>query len=393
MTAPGDGDFVRRYYESIEIPFRETKDAQKYQDWVETLENASIFLFAFSLIPGFPFLASSLMIWLDPQEFGHLFGVAIVWKSIFFWWCVLPPLTLLQAISVSKWETRRRKKREKKWLPRPQMRFAYCYSIVEEIRKYLTNQLDQHIDAAMDQWHRMFYSLRFMLHPYGFHLVPEMPPERIIVSEQWPASHRTSDAEKSLFPEILLLQQTFGWFKLEKTTEEINQALNSFGGKLHDRLKDKKNLAAVADCLEELAGYLYSRIPEVSNRGDQGSSEALSSFGTERLISFARKLNALAQYSSEPKPEAEVRKLRKRLLRMGEAAAHAFSHENMAICFVVWYFLTGIIVLAAFKIAFSLFPSLQMDSIIASTMVGAPLAAAVTAIAVSRNKQIGKAEN
>jgi hypothetical protein len=50
------------------------------------------------------------------------------------------------------WDTSRDEKDKKKWLSDPQMRFARCYSISEEIRKFLTNGQPKHIDAALAHW-------------------------------------------------------------------------------------------------------------------------------------------------------------------------------------------------------------------------------------------------
>ena len=68
----------------------------------------------------------------------------------------------------------------------------------------------------------------------------------------------------SWFPQIDMLRISHPWFKLEPSTMKVVDAFNSLSLKIGGRLKDKKDIHAVAMFLSQLAIYLYSIIPELS---------------------------------------------------------------------------------------------------------------------------------
>jgi hypothetical protein len=135
------------YYQSIEEPFNETKKGLEKER--AGLSGAIVVFFLLSLIPLLPFVISKL-VW---RYFSST--VISTWKlhfhlgSFWFWWIVFFITSLgmlLIAVKISGVS----EEEKKKWLSLQQMRFMYCYGVLDEIRTYRTNHMQRHIDAAID---------------------------------------------------------------------------------------------------------------------------------------------------------------------------------------------------------------------------------------------------
>lgn len=187
--------------------------------------------------------------------------------------------------------------------------------------------------------------------------------------------------------EIDQLKRRFSWFRLDRQTETITKAFSALQIKLEDRLGDKKDLLLVQDCLTRLAGYFYSNIPELSAAGEEDDGKALTSFGENDLILFSEQVNALSVYSSESKIETGSTSPQRKVASSISRLAALFSHPNVLVCFLVWYLLSGLLLLLTLSMAFYFLPTQNMDSVLLSTLIGVPPASAVAAVAVSRRQR------
>ena len=143
---PPDPETLDAYFRSIEDPFRETRTESEEGSFLKT---SAVVLFVFSLIPVFPFLLSVAI----PRLFGpkliSFWGLSFSLGSFWFWWVSAFGSSLLLMLCALKFLGPSKEQKEK-WLSPQQMRFAYCYGIVSEIRNYKTNHLSRHIKLATD---------------------------------------------------------------------------------------------------------------------------------------------------------------------------------------------------------------------------------------------------
>lgn len=354
-------DVLEGYFNSIEEPFHETSKGQAEEG---RPIGAFIFLFIFCLIPLVPYLLSKLMFLLWGEKLISYRAIHFHLASFWFWWIVSFVLSLSLLVIVSK-VSGPSKEEKKRWLSPQQMRFAHCYGTVDEIRKYRTNQLSRHIEKAMDYLEKSAKSL-IGAAPLGLVEVvyAEQPVRREIMG--------TVDLRSASRPK---------WYRLRPETELILQAYNDFLPKLRDRLKDKKDLDALEAALTDLAGYQYTEIPELS--GNQ-SQPAFEQVGEESLLSFAQQIVGLPSYRSEQQEQTPKEKFSQKLLSVGFKLSLPFTHENVLIAFCAWYLLLLLLFCGGFYLAFRLVPSMKADTTIIATLIGGPIATAVTAVTIPR---------
>jgi hypothetical protein len=90
------------------------------------------------------------------------------------------------------------------------------------------------------------------------------------------------------------------WYRLQPETEEIVKAFPRVS-LLRERAADSKDLAVVESALTDLGTFLYT---EITNVPGAAPPAALERVGTDSLLSFAKKVNALPAYKRQPrKPE------------------------------------------------------------------------------------------
>lgn len=378
---------MEEYFRSIEKPFEDTL-ASKRQDESNLLQRMTTifgFCIALSVIPAVPAILDLTVPRLTGTHSLILFRTTIALDSFKLWW----PLCVAGFI-VIEWATvllshSRSRRRQKNWLPQRQVRFALCYNIVRDIRSYERNGLPVFIDDAQAKWRELFLDLRRFFNPLGGHL---LDPELIVVRG------RTAEASKefgetelpaesglhpfaSLFAQVTALCQLHPWFRLTPETKAIIDGLDGIQSKLSRRLSTKKGLGQVADCLEALSGYLYSRIHSTTGA-------PISEWGLDRLSAFAQRVNALPALDSE----AERASIRPTMLKTAQAkvviVGRIFMHENLLVCFAAWYLLFELLVVLGLVIAFKLLPGLRMDSVIVTSLIATPLLGAAGIIAVSK---------
>jgi hypothetical protein len=267
-------------------------------------------------------------------------------------------------------------------LSEPQLRFACCYAIVHEISKYKTNGIQKHADAAFEYWKCLRKMLARMLRPIVSLYPRHLETERFESTddEAW-----TREGRFAIYPEIDSLKNRFSWFRLDPHSDSIIEAFCGLPAKIQDRLRDKKDLDEVGVCLTQLAWYLYSEIPEIPST--QGS-ESVIAYGDKSLVALSERLLKLASYATERKVGTNPAQFWRRTGLILHSVTVPFAHPNIFACFVSWYVLTLALTLMALRIVLHFLPSMAIDSILVSLIVGGPLACAVTAVAVSRTRKV-----
>lgn len=352
---------LEQYFDSIEDPFRETEVAMAKGSPI----GAFVAVFVFSLIPVIPYGLSKLVLW--------FFGPKVVWfrtlhfrlASFWFWWIVCFAISLSLLIIVSKVSGPSAEEKER-WLSPAQMRFAYCYSVVDEIQKYKTNQLTRHIDAAVEYLDKTAESLRSG-EMIGEGLHADRLRREVLLSEHQAGVIFVSRGTRPK------------WYRLRPETETILQGCREFMPKLHDRLKDRKDLNAVEAALTDLAAYEYTEIPELSD----SNSETRFDEGSGLLLSFAQQVIALQSYRSEPLTPTPKEKLSRKLFLGARKLSVPFTHANVLVAFCAWLILMVVLFWGGFYLALRLF-QIKMDSTIMTALIGGPIATAVTGATIPR---------
>ncbi len=376
---------AEEYFRSIEGSFQKSLiiRGKKETGFVAGL---SIFLFVFSLIPLVPYGMSEVVPRLTGKSTARIFGMTLGLHSLLQWWiaCFLGSLIL---VFVSYKATRPSKELLKEELAPAAMRFAFCYATIDQLRKYQTNRLRRHVESATSYFEDLSDSVaRLVLSAtgYGYHrLCGSGAFDEVFLDETrafLPLALRAGD--------LVGERARFSWFKLEPQTQKILRALSSFPSKLRDRINDKKDLPILVSVLLDLSTYLYSEIPEISD-GVGEEANRLAEAGAASLESFAEKVNAMTQYASEVRPETPKESMAKAAFSALARVGSIFRHENELVCFMAWYVLSLVLILSGFILAIHFEPGLRVDTVVISTVVGGPVAGAITAVTIAKLGRTG----
>jgi hypothetical protein len=286
--------------------------------------------------------------------------------SFWFWWVAffIVSLTfLLLALKFSGVSP----DEKKKWLSPPQMRFAYCYAVVDEIRKYKTNQLPRHIDTALEYLDKTSKSLI---------------PRPAFPIDIYPDQYRQRQIQLSQAQATGLNDNVIGppkWYRLRPETELILKALGEFTMKLRDRLKDRKDLPTIETALTYLASYQYFEIPELSDSKSEGRFEE----GIQSLVNFAQQVTSQAPYRSEQLKVTPKEKLSLKLVALVSRVTALHKHENALVAFFFWLVFLLLLFSGVFAVALR-YSAIKMDSTILTMVIGGSILGAITAVTIPR---------
>jgi len=379
--SPAKLQLLQEYFKSVEHTFHETLKGQRRPNFVTPLVIGSFCLFVSSILSLLPSALAESIPGLVKSKVLIIRGFSVPLTSLWFWWPVCAAATLGLLIITIKWDDTRDKANKKKWLSEPQMRFACCYSIIDEISKYRTNGIQRHADEAFKNWTRLRTRLPQMPRPFST-MYPSPSETRRFGSRHDDAW--TKEPKFIFYPEIELLRAQFPWFRLDPRTDAVIEAFYTIPAKIQDRLREKKDLDLLSACLTELSAYLYSRIPDVPSRH---GNESLAEYGDQCLQSLVERIRDLPPYISETKPTTNHVQFWKNAVWTLSKMTAPFAHSNIFLCFLAWWALTLLLTLGALKTVLHFLPGLTIDSVIVSLIVGGPLACAVSAVAISRARR------
>lgn len=377
-----DDQTLGDYFASLKVPFERTlADLEARHTVLSVGRTTAVLCLILSVIPAIP---RGLALLIPAATHAHsvtIYGHLIPLNSLWLWWPLAVIVSGLCVWFLAGTSARRARDRKKRSLPTPQMRFALCYALAQEVRNYQINHLPEHVDRALDYCDR----LAGMLHRMLGQPISEPAPERVSPHPEVVKTQRSVEIAgiyllESPFMLLWSLKQRFDWFRIDPKSEEILRAIALFHEQIRDRIKDRKDFDAIEKALVALAAYLYSIVPEVSPSAPEGETSAVHDSGAQGLDNFAASMNALPRYLSEAKIEAKEGSLAKWLYATLRRCGNLFSHQSMLVCFLSWYFLSLVLILMGFQIARYEIADLKPDSVIVATAIGTPLVAAVTAV-------------
>ena len=250
------------------------------------------------------------------------------------------------------------------------MRFAYCYGVVDEIRNYRTNGRGWHLDTAIEFLEK---ANAYMLTRVGLpiEIYPDMYWQRQLqVSQQ-----QAIDIEDAL-------TRPPKWYRLRPETELILKAFGEFMPKLKDRLKDRKDLAAIETSLTHLAAYQYLEIPELSD----SESETRFEEGMQSLLTFAQQLTALPPYRSEQMKPTPKQKFSEKFLAAVSTLTAPFAHDNVLVAFLYWFVFLSLLLSGSVLLWLRIL-QVKMDTTLLAALLTTTILGALTAVTIPR---IGK---
>ena len=269
-----------------------------------------------------------------------------------------------------------KERKARTWLPAPEMRFALCYSVIDELDQYQRNRLPECIDKALRSWTWLVNSIPAILglgsDPFREGIGFEFPA---------PAMWRWNWSPDRLLSDLNSLGKN-PWFKLEPNTEFILTSFKQLPSKVFDRLRDRRDLTLVSDCLRHLAGYLYSVIPVIS---DNTRDPDLLDFGRDQLLEFARAVERLSPYrSQQPVPYKRKAAFSSRMWSRIQSAISLFSHESSSVRYFAWWCSVQVLVVVGVRIASRWKAGLWSEPAIIAMIIGTPLLVAAEMAGSSR---------
>lgn len=371
---------VEEYFISIRRLFSDARQLREEEGKYQVLKGTTVGLFVLSVLPLVPYLLRYVV-----TRYKLIHGLKVhEWtipvNSFWFWWSACFVGTLLLMLGTFRL-LRPSPELQKNRLSPQQLRFAYCYSLADEIRNFQTNRLQRHLDKAIEYARELGEFLWRSTVPFP---VPGSADVYLSIEGQ-PHSDRDFRIQE-------IFSRRPKWYRLQPETEEILRAFREFLPKYLDRLRDKKDLATLNSALEDLAEYFYTEIPEIAPDSSEAQRE-MEAAGMVALMKFVAKTNGLAPYRSEAIPSTAKEDVARKVAFTGSRLAALFVHHNVLVSFFAWYFLLLLICSSAAWAALRYVAALKLDSVMVTSLIGVPLLGAITATTIPRIGRDGKKEN
>ncbi|NIJ46607.1 hypothetical protein FHR24_003097 [Wenyingzhuangia heitensis] len=351
---------ISDYYNSVEdLFFYRIKN-----DWKIDL---SMFLFAISVF----FLAINIIPILpgfNDDYFLFLFdfikkNVNLPFEEFNFWrkWAlgvIVSLITFVIFFIIFKyWENRNSKK-----AIRPRLiKFCYAFTLRKEIKSYLINENETHLENILDYFKKVIYSFT-----------------------ESPFYYRNSDFQKSISFKNLkkVLIKEYEWLEFTNETNEILNSLSSTESKLERRIKLKTELDKTLPLIDLIVLYEFSKIkPNESNcDGIEIKNQRVN-----YIKEFAKELNNIKEIDDVVEDTNIKRDIIKTITT---PIINLFSSSNILTMFFSWLILLTILfVISSILVIKSL--KLEIDSTILIGLLTAPFLGAITLVATiyTKNKK------
>lgn len=355
------------YYRSIEVPF--------YVAWKSITRRddpTGIFAVGFlmCLVPVIPLTLSLLT--------RALYGnpTLVVWRlrfapsSFWFWWPTLTTVSFLFLLAMGRSQGRLTAYRIRLLSPQ-QLRFAYCYGTLDEIRRYRSSREPRHIREAEMYLNKLDTA---MMRASTLDLAEGAYPYHYWQSDAWVGKWKHGEG-----PSVGISLKLPNWYRLKPDTEEIVKAFPRFV-LVREYVADGKDLPDMESVLTDFAVYLYTEIPEVPGAA---ARPALEKAGTNALLRFARKVNALAPYKRQPLSLKANTGAPHYIAAFAKSITAFLTHENALATFFAWYVLSFLFVVVLLLLALRLFPAVRMSDTLMAMVISTPFVVAAAALVLT----------
>jgi hypothetical protein len=197
---------------------------------------------------------------------------------------------------------------------------------------------------------------------------------------------------RKFFPQVNKLLDRFSWFKLDPRTESIITAFDGLRSKLSGRIRDKKDLFQVSNCLLPFSLYLYTLIPDITDTEQE--KEKLGIFQEISLSSFVQEMASLPDYTPEKRVDSKTEKSAASKAKVGGMLSATVENSAPFFRFISIWVIVQIVVAIAISAFLATVKTLKMDSTLVALLIGSPfaIAAALTAIPITARTKNSKIE-
>jgi hypothetical protein len=287
-----------------------------------------------------------------------------------------------------------------------QLTFIAFYEAFKELKVYFVSHIEQHINNS---YRALTRALR-----------PKIDPRKLLIRREY-IEHRSGlEAErtstfvdheiytdmpfytpsdylisnyKNIYPgfpyqveisrSFLQTFEKYAWFQIDANIKATLQALISFSEKIPYRLKEKEDLPAVLDILDNLSKFNYSYLPEHKTYMDPDTIKKLQLEGTTYLRLFSDGVNNLTPYTKPEEKEESKMTLSPTIIQKIKNAYYS----NVFIRFIIWFFLILVLTFGAILIINNEV-SLSPDTIVTVVIPTSVLGAAALAVFLPRNNKV-----
>lgn len=329
--------------------------------------DASFFIFAISIlflvlniIPILPVYNDNYFLFLFDFIKKH---VNLPFEEFNFWikWALGSIVSLFTygiALIVFKyWE-----KRDSKKALRPSyLSFCYAFSLRKEIKSYLINENETHLENTLNYFENVISS----------------------VTKSPFYSNRSDKAKSVTFSNLRKeLNKDYEWIEFTDETNNILDSLSTIGAKLERRLRLKTELDKTLPLIDFLVLYEFSKIKpnELNSDGVELKDQRV-----KYIKEFANQLNGIKEIEDIIEDSNVKRNKVKTLIT---PIVNLFSSSNILIMFFSWLvLLTILFVLSSILVINSL--KISIDSTILIGLLTAPFLGAITLVATiyTKNKK------
>ncbi len=250
VVTPSD---LEAYYRSIEVPFWVAWRAITRGD-----DPTGLFLFGFLLcfLPVIPFLASTLARIIYGNPTIHVWRLHFEPSSFWLWWPVSAIASFLLMLAIGRQQGRVAGYKIRQLSPQ-QLRFAYCYGAMDEMRRYRSSEAPQHIAEADAYLSKL---VNAMMRASTLDLAEGAYPYHYWQSDAWVGWRKRGENVS-----VGIRLKLPNWYRLQPDTEEIVKAFPRMA-LLRERTADGKDLEVVESALTDLGRSFTPRSPTPRGR-------------------------------------------------------------------------------------------------------------------------------
>lgn len=350
---------ISDYYNSVEDSFfYRLKNSWKIETSTSLLV-LSTFLLIFNILPLFPFLIGDFLLWIL-NKIKPILGIEIEEYSFWHRWAFGIFLSIIIFfmffLNFRHWNSNENKKAIKK----SHLDFCYTYTIRKEIKSYLINDNDSHLENIYEYFQKIISK---------------------IITSPFYEEKRDSAKEISLHELRNKLVENHSWIQFNDESKSLIDAFESIKPKIETRINQKEELDKILPFIDILTLYQFSFIkPNFKN------TEKLE-LGNQQfnyLKEIDIELSKLEKYKVQTVDEIKSSKIKS----FFHFVLNLFTRPNILILFFSWLFLLAL-VFVPFSILIIEKLNIVIDSTIIIGLLSAPFVGAITiAVAIySKNKK------
>ncbi|WP_420322585.1 hypothetical protein [Flagellimonas sp.] len=351
---------ISDYYNSVEDSFFYRRRNLWKVRTTALLFVLAILFFMLNILPILPVFVDDYLVWIFEQIKAN-FDIGIDEFSFWIKWALG---TILSAILLAImffpfkfWDIREKKR----FVKSSNLDFCYAYTLRKELKSYLINENNSHLENISEYFHKTFSHL--ILTPFY-------------------KKRGDSDVQVPIYELRDKLLNKYSWLEFNQESSDLIDAFKSIGSKIERRIYHKTELEMVVPFVDILTLYEFSFVkPHLKNSQKKELKEQRLSY----LKEIQKELNKLSNYEGANENDRTKKSKIKSVVKF---FVGLYSSSNILIMFLCWL-ITLTIIFVASSILVLQKVSIEVDSTILIGLLSAPFLGAITLTATiySKNKK------